>query len=255
MERSTLDIFALSVLLILMVVVPLLGLWDFRRLMRWHREGRRDARLKTYNWVLVMEWGLTAGLLAWWFLAGRNWGSLGLVSPYHGWRWLALGLGAAAVITLVWQMVTVMKSSKHLEELRAKMGDLRALAPVTPRENRVFGLVSITAGVCEEIMYRGILLAVLTPAVGLWPAVGLSSVIFGMGHAYQGFPGIVKTTLVGLVMALLTVFSGSLLVAIVLHTVIDLTSGRMMGAALRDEHQDRGQGGIEGIHQQEAATL
>jgi membrane protease YdiL (CAAX protease family) len=238
MERTTLDIFALSVLLIFLVAIPLLGLWDFRRLMRWSREGRPDARLKTYNWLLVMEWGLTAGLLSWWFLAGRDWGSLGLVSAYYGWRWLALGLSSGAVIALIWQMVTVMKSPEKLEEVRAKMGDLRALAPVTPRENRVFAMVSVTAGVCEEILYRGILLAVLTPAVGLWPAVGLSSVVFGMGHVYQGFPGIVKTTLVGLVMALLTVFSGSLLAAMVVHSVIDLTSGRIMGAALRDGDLD-----------------
>jgi membrane protease YdiL (CAAX protease family) len=98
--------------------------------------------------------------------------------------------------------------------------------------------VSVTAGVCEEILYRGILMGVLTPVVGLWPAVGLSSVIFGLGHAYQGFPGIVKTTLVGFVLALLTVFSGSLLAAMILHAVIDLTSGRMVSAALADEVQD-----------------
>jgi len=90
-------------------------------------------------------------------------------------------------------------------------------------------------------------MTVLTPAVGLWPAVALSSVIFGMGHAYQGFPGIVKTTLVGLGMALLTVFSGSLLVAMVLHTVIDLTSGRMMGAALKGRELDQDQGKSSGI--------
>jgi membrane protease YdiL (CAAX protease family) len=244
MEPGTFDIFYLSVLLILLVGVPLLGIWDFRRLLRWNGEGLPDARLKSYNWVLVMEWGLTAGLLSWWFLAGRDWGSLGLVSAYYGWRWLALGLSLGTVVILIWQMVSVMKSPDQMEELRVKMGDLRALAPVTPRENRVFAMVSVTAGVCEEILYRGILLAVLTPVVGLWPAVGLSSVIFGMGHAYQGFPGIVKTTVVGLAMALLTVFSGSLLAAMVLHTVIDLTSGRMMGAAIRDGDHDHG---LEGI--------
>jgi membrane protease YdiL (CAAX protease family) len=69
--------------------------------------------------------------------------------------------------------------------------------------------------------------------VGTWPAVAITSVIFGLGHAYQGFSGIVKTGLVGLVLALLTVFSGSLFIAIVLHAVVDLTSGRLMGKALR----------------------
>jgi membrane protease YdiL (CAAX protease family) len=48
--------------------------------------------------------------------------------------------------------------------------------------------------------------------------------------------GIGKTALVGLVMALLTVFSGSLFIAILLHAIIDLTSGRMMGRALTEEN-------------------
>ena len=45
--------------------------------------------------------------------------------------------------------------------------------------------------------------------------------------------GMGKTSLAGVVMALLTVFTGSLFVPILLHTVVDLTSGRTMGAALR----------------------
>jgi len=229
------DLYALVILLVLGIVSPLLGVWDFRRLMRWTEEGRADARRKTYNLILIMEWGITLALVGWWLFAGRDLESLGLVSGYYGWRWLALGVGLAGAVFMIYQMTTVMRSSKELEKLRATMGDLRALAPRTPEEFRAFSLVAVTAGICEEIMYRGVLMAVLVPVIGLWPAVGLTSVIFGLGHVYQGLAGIVKTTLVGLVMALLTVFSGSLLVAIVLHAVIDLTSGRMMGAALQGE--------------------
>jgi len=97
----------------------------------------------------------------------------------------------------------------------------------------LFDMVSITAGVCEEILYRGLLLATLVSLVGTWPAVAITSLIFGLGHAYQGISGIAKTGLAGLVLALLTVFSGSLFIAIVLHAVGDLASGRIMGKALR----------------------
>jgi len=126
----------------------------------------------------------------------------------------------------------VMRRPDQLREVRSAMGDLGHLAPRTPYENNLFGAVAVTAGVCEEILYRGLLLAVLIPAMGTWPAVAVSSLIFGLGHVYQGWVGIGKTTLVGLVMALLTVFSGSIFVPMLLHAVIDLTSGRMMGAAL-----------------------
>lgn len=233
MNSSTFDIFALVTLLIMVVALPLLGIWDFRRLIRWTAEGRSDARIKAYNWILVMEWGLTLGFLAWWLGAGRDLKSLGLIPTAGGWQWLPIGLGLAGVLFMINQMVTVMGSSERLDELREQMGELGNLAPQTPGEDRLFVLVSITAGVCEEILYRGFLLAALTPVTGVWTAVALTSIIFGLGHAYQGLAGIGKTTLVGLAMALLTVFSGSLFIAILLHVIVDLTSGRMMGRALQ----------------------
>jgi len=125
------------------------------------------------------------------------------------------------------------RDSDKLSAIKEQMGETFSLAPQTPRESRLFDMVSITAGVCEEILYRGLLLATLVPLVGTWPAVAISSLIFGLGHAYQGIAGIVKTGLTGLVLALLTVSSGSLFIAIVLHTVVDLASGRTMGKALR----------------------
>ena len=243
MQSNHLDLYALTVLLVLGIVAPLLGVWDFRRLLRWTAAGHADARLKTYRWIHIMEWGMTLPLVGWWLLAGRDLESLGLVPEYYGWRWLALGVGLAGVGFMIWQMMNVVRNSEELEKLRGTMGDLRALAPQSPEEVRAFSLVAVTAGICEEIVYRGVLMAVLVPAIGLWPTVGLTSVIFGMGHVYQGFEGIVKSTLVGLAMALLTVFSGSLFVAIVLHAVVDLTSGRMMGLALQGEMaQSKGPG-------------
>lgn len=234
MNTNLFDLFALITLLLLIVVTPLLGMWDFRRLLRWVAEGRSDARVKSYNWILITQWTLTLALLGWWILAGRNLTTIGLVPAAAGWQWLAIGLGVAAVAFQIWQMVSVLRSPHQLAKVRDQMGELSDLAPQSAREDRLFGLVSITAGVCEEILYRGLLLAVLVPVVGTWPAVLLSSLIFGLGHAYQGATGIAKTTFVGLILAVLAVFSGSIFVPMLLHAVIDLTSGRMMGAALRE---------------------
>ncbi len=238
MNEQTLDIHALSVLLILAIVVPLLGVWDFRRLMRWIEEGRADAKMKTYRWILMLEWGMTIGMLAWYFAAGKDLGDLKFVSFYQGWEWAGVGLGLGAVGFLVWQMRSVMGNSKKLAEISENMGELKALVPQTLQERRAFVQVSITAGICEEIIYRGLLMIVLAPVLGMWQAVALSSLIFGLGHVYQGFEGVVKTTLVGLALALLALFSGSLLVPIIVHAVIDLISGRMMGAASEAGHAE-----------------
>ena len=235
MNVQALDLFAVVLAVMLGVVMPPVGAWDFRRLVRWIELGRPDARVRTYRWILAMEWGLVAVFVAWWLLDGRTWADMGFVPAAAGWQWLAIGLGLVATLLMIVQMVVVLRKPAQLRQVRATMGDLACLAPRDDREAGLFGAVAVTAGVCEEILYRGLLLTVLTPAIGVWAAVIVSSLIFGLGHVYQGWVGIGKTALVGLVMALLTVFGGSIFVPILLHAVIDLTSGRLMGEALKLE--------------------
>ena len=226
-------LFTLTILLLLAVVFPLLGVRDYRLLLRRISEGDADARVKFYKGVLKFHWPLTIGLLAWWLLSGNSLESIGLVPVADRQRWVAIGAGVLVILAQVIYLATVSRNAGKLAAFKQKMGELSNLAPQTPSENRLFDMVSITAGVCEEILYRGLLLATLVSLVGTWPAVAISSLIFGLGHAYQGISGIAKTGLVGLGLAWLTVSSGSLFIAIVLHAVIDLTSGRVMGRALR----------------------
>jgi len=227
-------LFILIILLLLAVVFPLLGVRDYRLLLRRTNEGVADARVKFYKGVLVFHWPLTIGLLAWWLLSGNSLESMGLIPVADGWPWAAIGVGVFAILAQVIYLAIVSRNAGKLTEVKKQIGDLACLAPQTPREDRLSDMVSITAGVCEEILYRGLLLATLVSLVGMWPAVAITSLIFGLGHAYQGISGIAKTGLVGLVLALLTVSSGSLYIAIVLHAVIDLTSGRIMKRALRN---------------------
>jgi membrane protease YdiL (CAAX protease family) len=227
-------LFILIILLLLAVVFPLLGVRDYRLLLRRTNEGVADARVKFYKGVLVFHWPLTIGLLAWWLLSGNSLESMGLIPVADGWPWAAIGIGVFAILAQVIYLAIVSRNADKLTEIKKQIGDLANLAPQTPREDRLFDMVAITAGVCEEILYRGLLLATLVSLVGTWPAVAITSLIFGLGHAYQGISGIAKTGLVGLVLAWFTVSSGSLYIAIVLHAVIDLTSGRIMRRALRN---------------------
>ena len=90
---------------------------------------------------------------------------------------------------------------------------------------RLFRGVSVTAGVCEEILFRGFLIWYLATFFGLTVAVFASSAVFGLGHAYQGAGGILKTGVIGLVMAGLYVLSGSLWPPVALHAATDVVNG------------------------------
>lgn len=232
MNLSYLDSFAIALLAYLVIVVPLLGVWENRRLVSWVAAGRLNARLIAYRWTIVWQWATVFVLLGWWLRDGRMAAPLFMTIEISGWQWLsAVAAGAASVLLLI-QTRRALSDREELVKVREKIGDLETLVPRGPYEMNVFSVLAVTAGICEEIVYRGVLMAVAISVVGPWPAMVATSVIFGLAHVYQGVGGVLKTTVVGLVMAFLTLMSGSLLPAIVLHAVIDLTSGRMMNAAI-----------------------
>lgn len=88
--------------------------------------------------------------------------------------------------------------------------------------------MAVSAGICEELLYRGWLLHLIGASTdSVWIGLLLSSVAFGLGHAYQGPQGILSTGFVGLVLGLIFVLVGSLITVQILHAFINLSSGLM----------------------------
>lgn len=113
---------------------------------------------------------------------------------------------------------------------------VRQIIPRTGREKTLFVGVSLAAGFGEELAYRAYAIPVLAGLVGSeWTAAVLTSGIFGFLHAYQGQLGVVRTALMGLVLAGVFLWSGSIWPAILAHAVIDLFGGLVLGPRLLDE--------------------
>ncbi|WP_253736581.1 CPBP family intramembrane glutamic endopeptidase [Halohasta salina] len=75
----------------------------------------------------------------------------------------------------------------------------------------------------EELLFRGALIGVAAAGAGLppWLLVVGSSVAFALGHGAQGRLGIVVTGLLGIGLGAVFVLSGSLLVVVVAHYVVN----------------------------------
>ncbi|MFI7042927.1 CPBP family intramembrane glutamic endopeptidase [Streptosporangium sandarakinum] len=112
----------------------------------------------------------------------------------------------------------------------------RAMLPRTPAERRGALALSVSAGICEEIVYRGLLIALGTRVLGLpLPvAAGLALAVFVAGHLYQGWRGMAMVTLVGLGLTVLYLRTGNLLLPILLHAVADIRSLLLVPAGKRD---------------------
>jgi membrane protease YdiL (CAAX protease family) len=220
----------------LVVGEPLVGHVLHRRF-----EGRLrtdpGARRSFYVRLLILEWGLSLlALVVWLSAPGVDAGQVGLRWPQQ-WPGPVTGLVVLLVLLFVVVSTRALRSGALLEvaEPVRRAGEGRhaepaahatlALLPRTAGERRLFTVVGVTAGVCEEWLYRGFFLAVVAAVAGglqTGVLVVLAAVAFGLAHAYQGLTGILTTGLLGGVMAALYLQTGSLLLPVLLHAAIDL---------------------------------
>jgi membrane protease YdiL (CAAX protease family) len=208
------------------------------------------ARRSFYARLLVLEWGLALLALVVWLSAP------GVDAAAVGLRWPQAWPGPVAVAATVLVLGFVVVSTRALRsgalaQVAAeprRPGEGRhaepavhatlALLPRTTAERRLFTLVGVTAGVCEEWLYRGFLLAVVAAVGGGGlpepVLVAIGALAFGLAHAYQGLAGIVSTGVLGGVMAGLYLGTGSLLLPVVLHALVDLRFLLVPTSALPD---------------------
>lgn len=218
--------------LVLVVALPIHAVWAHRRLERQVSAGVPGARAQTYYITLVVEWFLVAAVLTFWVYGGRTLAELGLgFDATLGW-WIGTGLAVVVIAVTIYQTFSTIRKSDSLTKIRRQFEPFHALLPNNEKERHLFNAVSVTAGICEEILYRGFLIAYFGTFVDMWMAVVLSSIAFGFGHMYQGKVGVIKTGVVGLALAGLYVLTGSLWAPMVLHAFVDLNSGFLGRKAL-----------------------
>jgi membrane protease YdiL (CAAX protease family) len=164
----------------------------------------------------------------------RSWTSLGFTVP-DGWRlWTAIALILLLVAYYVWAVVTITRSAEAMADLRQQVEPLRAMMPHTRTELCWFGGASLTAGFCEEFLFRGYFIWVFAPWLGWWGAAALSLTIFAVAHIYQGWNGVLRVGIVGAVFTLVVAIFDSLWPAIALHALVDLCNGLMAWLGLRE---------------------
>ena len=102
----------------------------------------------------------------------------------------------------------------------------RALLPEGGLERRWFVLIAALAAICEEYIYRGFLLYALWAWTGSpWLAAAITALSFGLAHGYQRLIGIARAGLLGFLLAIPVIFTGSIFAAIVAHFWINSAIG------------------------------
>jgi CAAX protease family protein len=232
--------------LLVLAVTVLLPVHDllfwFPRLARASPFQAGRARGRAYMESAIIEWTLVGLLGLRWALGGRPFADLGLRAPGGLGFWISLGFAVGVVVVATWQRISL---TRHIEEddRRAVLQQIQGLLPLLPHtrpELTRFSLVSVTAGICEEALFRGFVLWYLAALIPIVPALIVNAALFGMAHAYQGAKGVLQTSLVGLGLVLLYLLSKSLWVPMVVHAFVDLNSGLLAYAFLREDRPPAG---------------
>lgn len=216
--------------LLVFALIVLLPLWDWYEIPRLKASTEPRKKVRFYHKIMIVSWilAVTATLSAGWVhvstihrvageIAWLESGSRGLVAME--------GVTAGMMIAIFVPAILALRSAK----IRAKAGKaakrLAFILPSTPDERQWWWLVCITAGICEEVVYRGFLLHYFHNVpfhLSFTWALVASSLVFGIAHLYQGIAGSLQTILIGFVLGAMFLASGNLLLPIAVHAILDL---------------------------------
>lgn len=221
----------LAFLLIFAFIVPWRGAVRIRKLLARPKLTLAE-RLLTYASTIALQWLLTA-LIAWRAAARHiSAAQLGVVITNR-----ALTIILAIALSLFLAALQYIGARRTASLTGISTHRLAAIAirlmPEELLDSLVFVALAITAGLCEEFIYRGFFYAEIFRHLGAPIALILSSILFSVAHAYQGRRGMLSTLILGFILGASRLWTGNLLPAVCAHTVVDLAAGLVAARYIR----------------------
>jgi membrane protease YdiL (CAAX protease family) len=187
------------------------------------------SRLPLYCFSILFELILLAYV---WFLGLRLAGKH--LEDLVGGKWTRAidVLRDVGVALIFWAIVAIV-----LAALQQVLGDsfvesqaAKALFPQGVVETSLWVIVSVTAGFCEEVVFRGYFQKQFFALTGRRDlAVVLQALIFGLAHLYQGVTSVITITIYGTMFGILAVITKSLRPGMIQHAFEDVFSGIVGG--------------------------
>jgi len=183
---------------------------------------RHSQAIHIYLVAILMDWAL---LYYCWVGVHRRGGNLRTLSGGHwtSWKSLTTDLGIAVPFWVLWEGAAY---GVHwlLGPSSAKTVD--SLLPQSLAEILIWIATSITAGVCEEMAFRGYLQRQLQAFTGSVELAALGQgLVFGLFHSYQGWKNVIVICVLGVLYGALAAWRRNLRANIIVHSWADIWSG------------------------------
>lgn len=167
-----------------------------------------------YLSVLASEWVLV------WVVSRGIKGSGVTLRDLIGGRWAGVGavvrdVALAAAVWVVWLVIQA--------AIRGP-GGAGGLLPDTPTERAVWVVLALSAGFCEELVFRGYLQRQFAALTGsAFAGIVLQGIVFGFGHLYEGTIAVARIVCFGFLFGALAQWRRSLRPGMLAHGWSDLT--------------------------------
>jgi uncharacterized protein len=187
------------------------------------------TRRELLSMTLLVEGGMFGvALLVGWWLGLRFWNEM---PPTIA----TVVIGCLAAIPPLVIVLGITESNTRLgEQARSDFGPV-----ITMFKNATvldIVLVSFMAGLAEEALFRGVLQGWIETHLGLWPALTIASVIFGLAH-FISWSYFAFATIIGAYLGVLWMWTGNLLAPMIAHGLYDfvaLVYGTRFSKTLQD---------------------
>jgi membrane protease YdiL (CAAX protease family) len=176
----------------------------------------RIGHVPYYSMVLVFEWALFAFCLRGSSPAFAAYVSRALRAP----RSLLLDLPVAVLLA-----ASAIVISPVMIRILGRTGwvSLDGMHPHNPLETALWIAMSITAGICEETIFRGYLQQQFSSWAGhRFAGLLAQAVIFGLCHAYQGWKNMALISALGCIFGAGALLRKGLRANIIAHATIDI---------------------------------
>ena len=216
----------------LLLAVLLLIPWQSRKGIRLLDElvvNHPGARLAFYRDAIIGQWVLAgiAFAILWYHDPDYVRSLTGVAIDSDG--LLVVGLAALALLS---QSPLVPAARRRMARSRSTHRLLLPIINILPHnddERRMWVHVAVTAGICEEVLFRAFLFFYATSVleIGVAGAIALSSAVFAFGHSYQGTANMFRVGVAGAILGCTFAATDTLVYCVVLHALLDLGALRM----------------------------
>lgn len=227
MNEIDLGIFDHILLFLLGIVLPVLAVFQSQSEMK---TMKFDTAMKkqVYYGNSIFQWICVVFILLTWWGNSRPFADLGFqIGVWPRTAWLLIGVFLALYLVDVWWEL---RNPEKILETKTKWLKEIPILPINFEEFKHFLFVAFSAGVCEEIIFRGFFIQYFLAInenneLGNWLSIIIPACLFAFGHLYQGEKAVLKILLMAILFGWIFLLTQSLLLLMFIHFLVDVLGG------------------------------